>query len=178
MAFKDWQDTVGAEPLTLPIRDRAGVRREYAIPPLGYLDGIRLQENRRRVLDGALDGEGGAGAAPMGDEEWLGLVLGGALARMREDNVPPAAIVHAASVAYADEFAGRAVAEALWNDGPDPEALAAAIAEFAAAATTTSPDTGGAASSTRPPAATSGMRPPTTRRKPAGRKSSTSTPRS
>jgi hypothetical protein len=137
MTFNDWQDTANVDPLTLPIRDRDGVRREYTIPPLGYLDAIKLREETDRIR------EDGPAAATMSNEEFLRIILGGQLQAMRDDNVPPQAIVHAATVAHTDAFSGREAAEKLWNEGPDPEALAAALTKVAAASSTTSPATAG-----------------------------------
>jgi hypothetical protein len=165
MAFKDWQDTGNVSPLTLPIRDRDGQRREYTIPPLGYLDGIKLREEVARIASGE-PGE-------MSNEEFLKMILGGQLQQMRDDNVPPSAIVHAASVAHVDALHGRTAAEKLWNEGPDPEALAAAMAALKDLAdSTTSPATPPTAptSSTKKPASTRSTRSPK-----ASAKSSTGT---
>lgn len=177
MTFKDWQDTANVQPLILPIRGR-----EYRIPELGYLDNIKLREEMTRVADTARlaahraaldagqppvldDAEADriAGDPPtMSNEDFLAMMLGDQLPRMRADNVPPAAILHAASVAHTDAVHGRAAAEHLWNEGPDPEALAAAMAALRAS-TTTSPATAAAGSSTRKPASTSGTRSPRTK---------------
>ena len=148
MTFKDWQDTADAGQLVLPIRGR-----DYVIPELGYLDGIKLRELTEQVR------EGGPGAATMSNEEYYRLLLGGSLDRMREDNVPASAITKAAAVAHQDAINGRQAAQNLWNEGPDPEALAAALKKLAAASTT-SPSTPPRArtSSTRKRASTANTR--------------------
>lgn len=145
MAFRDWQDTEAADPLELPIRGKT-----YRIPALGHLDEIRMREEFARMQ---------AGEAPsMSNEEFLQATLGDQLAAMRADNVPPKAIIHAAVVAHTDAQQGRKAAEEMWEHGPDPEALAAAIKAAANAGSTTSPNTDADGSSTKPPASTSGTR--------------------
>lgn len=161
MPFRDWQDTEAADPLDLPIRGKT-----YRIPALGHLDEIRMREEFQRMQ---------AGEAPsMSNEEFLQATLGTALEEMRADNVPPKAIVHAAVVAHTDAQQGRAAAEAMWEHGPDPEALAAAIKAAANAGSTTSPNTGEGGSSTKPRASTSGTRSRKTKAAPSrGTQSST-----
>lgn len=162
MPFRDWQDIEASDPLTLPINGKT-----YRIPALGHLDEIRMREEFDRMKDGA--------APSISNEEFLTMTLGDQLAVMRADNVPSKAIVHAAVVAHTDAQLGRAAAEEMWEHGPDPEALAAAINAAANAGLTTSPSTGEAGSSTKPPASTSGTRSRKTKAAPSrGRRSSTS----
>lgn len=139
MALKDWQDTEVASLLELPINGKT-----YRIPALGHLDEIAIREEQARIRDGG-------GASQMSDDEFMRLVLGPVLDEMRADNVPDRAIVHAVTVAHTDAVAGRAAAEALWEHGPDPEALAAARAAYANM--TISP-------ATQPPAPTSSTKRP------------------
>lgn len=146
MTFRDWADTEAAAPLELPINGNT-----YRIPPLGHLDEIRIRDEQARIGNGE--------ASTFTNEDFLAVVLGDVLARMRADNVPDKAIVHAASVAHADALYGRDTAESLWEHGPDPEALAAAMAAYASS--TTSPSTAGAASSTKRPANTRSTKSPT-----------------
>lgn len=162
MAFRDWQDTEAADPLVLPIHGKT-----YDIPALGHLDEIRMREEFGRL---------NTGSAPlMTNEEFLRATLGDALDQMRADNVPAKAIVHASVVAHTDALYGRQAAEDMWEHGPDPEALAAAIKAAANADSTTSPSTAGAGSSTKRRASTSGTRSRKTTPGPSrGRRSSTS----
>lgn len=151
MTFRDWADTEAAAPLELPINGNT-----YRIPPLGHLDGIKVREEQQRISNGE--------PPTVDNEEFLAMALGTVLAQMRADNVPDRAIVHAASVAHADAMYGRQVAESLWEHGPDPEALAAAMAAYASS--TTSPSTAGAGSSTKRRASTRSTKSP---KKPASR---------
>jgi len=169
MALTDWEDTVLGRPLTLPIRGK-----QYPIPELGWYSAQRLRENAEQVsdllrliqdeqraaageerqLDAAERKRIEANPPTLSDEAYLTLLLGGQLAVMREDDVPPAAILHAARCAHVDAIQGREAAEKLWNEGPDPEAQAAEKA--ALASLTTSPVTPPPArtSSTKRPAST------------------------
>ena len=162
MAFRDWQDIEASDPLTLPINGKT-----YRIPALGHLDEIRMREEFDRMKDG--------GAPSLSNEEFLRMTLGDQLALMRADNVPSKAIVHAAVVAHTDAQLGRAAAEEMWEHGPDPEALAAAIKAAANADSTTSPNTAADVSSTKPRASTSGTTSRKTKAAPSrGQRSSTS----
>lgn len=140
MTFRDWQDVEASDPLVLPINGNT-----YRIPALGHLDAIRIREE--------MDGIGRGDAPQISNDEFLSMVLGGQLARMRADNVPDKAIVHAATVAHTDALTGRVAAEALWEKGPNPEALAAAI-QAVSAGSTISPSTAAAGSSTKRRAST------------------------
>jgi len=131
MAFKEWEETEAADALVLPIRGK-----KYTIPAIGHLDAIRLREEWARVADGE--------HPTITNDEFMTIILGAELrARMVADNVPDMAIVHAATVAGVDFQQGRDAAEEMWEKGPSPEALAAALKMAAAAldASTTSPDT-------------------------------------
>lgn len=156
MTLRDWQDVEASDPLVLPINGK-----QYRIPSIGHLDVIRIQDEMDRIANGD--------APEISDDDFLSMVLGDQRGLMEADNVPPKAIVHAATVAYTDAIAGRVAAEHLWEHGPNPEALAAAITAVSASSTT-SPSTGAARSSTKPRASTS-----PTRSRPSGAKAPRST---
>jgi hypothetical protein len=128
--FPEWSE-VAKDPLILPIN---GVR--YEIPPLGYLDAIKVREAQERTRK-AVDGEDIAAAdiQPFSDEDFYRMMLGSALLLMRENNVPQVAIVHAAAVAHTDATLGRQQALYVWERGLDPEALAADMAAIREALT-------------------------------------------
>lgn len=152
MALKDWAETVLGEPLTLPIRGKT-----YPIPALGWLSAQKLRENSERIaellaliadeklpdderqLDETERKRIRDNPPTVSDEEFLTMLLGDQLQAMREDDVPRAAILHAARCAHVDAVKNREAAERLWNEGPDPEVQAAEKA--ALASLTTSPDT-------------------------------------
>lgn len=154
MAFKDWEETEASNPLVLPIRGN-----HYRIPALGHLDAIAIREDFNRVKNGE--------PPSMGNEEFMTAVLSPELlTRMRADNVPEAAIVHAAVVAQTDAQLGRDAAEDMWERGPSPETLAAALKlamkqPAANASSTISPATPPRArtSSTKKPANTASTKP-------------------
>lgn len=115
MSFKAWEE-VDHNRLVLPIGGK-----DYTIPPVGYLDEIRIREaNAPRP-----DGEDPPPGIP--DVEFLAMVLGSALQQMREDNVPRTAILHAAATAHTFTTHGLAIAREVWENGLDPEALAASL---------------------------------------------------
>jgi hypothetical protein len=153
MPFKDYSE-VAEPPLTLPINGK-----EYAIPPVGAGDGLRL--------NGAFDDDD---AEPISNDELYKIVLGPAvITEMLRDNVPGPAVDRAAITALADFREGRAVAEMLWETGTIPERqaayMAAKQAEKNSADSTPSPSSD-EADSTQPPASTSS----TTSRKATPRK--------
>lgn len=158
MTFRDWADCEVAALLELPINGKT-----YRIPALGHLDGIKIREEQQRISSGE--------PSVLSNEDFLRMALGAVLGEMRADNVPDRAIVHAATVAHTDALHGRDAAEALWEHGPDPEALAAAMAAYASSIT--SPSTAAAASSTKRPASTRATKSPTGKRS-RGKTSSTS----
>jgi hypothetical protein len=132
MAFRNWNDLAKNE-LVLPIGGH-----EYTIPPLGYLDQLKIKESQDKIraMRVAWEAANAAGKNPppldfsdviIPDEQFLKMLLGGALEQMRGNNAPAAAIVHAASVAHVAALDGRAAAEAMW-EAFDPEALAAQMA--------------------------------------------------
>lgn len=156
MAFKEWAETEYAAPLILPINGK-----QYTIPELGHLDAIKLREEMVSIAIG--------NDPSMSNEEFLAMTLGPALEQMRADKVSEKAIVHAASVAHMFSIAGRQAAEELWDKGPNPEALAAAMRAAASAGSTTSLATPPQArtSSTKRAASTASTR----SRRPAAKKS-------
>ena len=101
------------EPLTFPIGGK-----QYVCPPLGFVDGIRLQ----RILIG--QDESLNDAPP--EEAWK-LILGGAFEEMCADKVPMEAVARAGFTAMTDFQFGREQAERVWESGLDPKALAEAI---------------------------------------------------
>ena len=162
--FAEWEDVEASSLLKLPIRGTT-----YTIPALGHLDAIRIR------TDLALLAKGSQGL--IDGETFLRMMLGDALEQMRADNVPDKAIVHAAAVAHADAFRGRAAAQELWREGIRPEAFAAALKAATAASSTTSPGSQPQArtSSTRKRASTASTKSPrTTGKRSPGTKSSPS----
>jgi hypothetical protein len=178
MPLKDWAE-IARNDLVLPI-----LGENYTIPPLGYLDELRIRESQKAAAEwmSARDAAVEKGEDPpdrpegIDDETFLKMVLGGALKQMRDDNVPGVAILHAASVAHTAALHGRPAAEALWEKGMDPEALAAEMAAFrenlqSSKDSTPSPSTA-SASKTRSRASTTATtsRPATRPRKAAAKK--------
>jgi hypothetical protein len=139
MPLKPYEE-FAQEPLTFPIGGKL-----YITPPLGFLDGLRLQ----RVIAGedhSLDDK-------PAEEVWR-LILGPTWDEMVADNVPLEAMNRAGMAALADFQFGRTIAETVWESGVDPEALAAAATAAASKDSKPSPSTD-AASSTRSPASSS-----------------------
>lgn len=101
------------EPLTFPIGGKL-----YELPPLDYRLGLRLQQ----ILAGEDDSLDGAKG-----EDLFRLVLGSLWDEMKTDGVPLDAMNRAGFAALADYQYGRAMAEKVWENGLDPEALAAAL---------------------------------------------------
>lgn len=116
MPLKPYEE-FAQEPLAFPIGGKT-----YTVPPLGYIDGIRLS----RVFAGedkSLDD-----APP--EEGWR-LVLGSAFDEMVADKVPMEALARAGFTAMTDFQYGRQQAERVWESGLDPKALAAAMKQAA-----------------------------------------------
>lgn len=132
--MRDLDDIIGNDLLELPIRGKT-----YRIPPMGYQDGLRLK----------MAAEAPEGADGPSNEEMLRLPLGPVLDEMRADNVPEAWILRAALTATAEAMAGRKVAELTWENGPDPEALAAQVAAMTGGQATNRATRRAAASTTR-----------------------------
>ena len=147
--MKSWED-VAPEPLAFPIGGKV-----YTIPDLPYQNMLTIQKVRAGEAT-ELDG--------MAAEDTWRLVMGSAFDEMKDDNVPGEAIGRAglATLAYFEQ--GREVAEAIWEKGIDPKALAAAIL---ARAEQSAPSGTAEASETPSPASTSG-----TSSRPTSRKSS------
>jgi hypothetical protein len=114
-----WEEVSRGSQLRLPI---AG--HEYVIPHPSYSTTV------------ALAAEGGP---DWSNEEFLTRLLGDQLDQMRADDVPNAAIVHAALVAHADVTRGREVALAMWRYGMDPDRLVEDIRKRTAAQPTAKP---------------------------------------
>jgi hypothetical protein len=111
--MRSWEEVSRGSQLKLPI---AG--HEYVIPHPSYSTAV------------ALAAEGGPDWT---NEEFLARLLGDQLEQMRADDVPNAAIVHAALVAHADVTRGRDVALAMWRYGLDPDQLVEDIRKRTAA---------------------------------------------
>jgi hypothetical protein len=109
---KSWED-VAPEPLEFPI----GGKR-YRVPDLDYRAMLTMQKIRA--------GESTEYDNAPAEVTWR-LVMGSAWDEMIADNVPAEAIGRAglATLAYFEQ--GIETAEAIWESGVDPKALAAAI---------------------------------------------------
>lgn len=178
MALIDWEQTILGQPLTIPVRGKT-----YPVPELGWLGAQQLREEFARIADQRRLIEDEARAAKgeerqlddaerkrimadppkLDDEGYLRLLLGGSLAQMRADDVPPSAILHAARCAHTDALKGRDAAEKLWNEGPDPEAVAAEKAALASLITSLSTPRPARSSSMKRPASTASTNSPRSR---------------
>jgi hypothetical protein len=105
VSFKDLEQFI--EPLILPIRGK-----EYRIPPLGSIDGMKLSEHLANPAESA-----------MTNVEFQTLMLGDVYEQMIADNLPPAYIARAALTALADIQGSRGAAEVMWETGGDPKAV-------------------------------------------------------
>ena len=124
MSLKAWED-FAQEPLAFPIG-----RKVYTVPPIGLVEAIKLEQ----VLSGDDKSLEGAPA-----EDLWRLVLGPVWDQMVKDNVPSEAAARAGMAALADFRMGRDAAEAAWEAGDNPEALAAAMAAKVTQASTPKP---------------------------------------
>lgn len=120
MPFAEWDPALAG--IALPIRGKS-----YVIPPMGYLDEIRVRASQAAIRVAQADGTEPDPAAVMSNEDFLHAVLGVALDEMRADNVPSITIISAATVAHTFNLSGRTAAEAQWAAGLDPEELAASL---------------------------------------------------
>lgn len=109
MALKAYED-FAAEPLAFPIGGKT-----YVVPALGLAEGVKVEQ----ILSGKVD----VNDHPQ-DFMWQ-LVLGSAWDEMQADNVPAEAAARAGLAAVQDFQFGREAAEATWEAGIDPKALAA-----------------------------------------------------
>ncbi|WIA99747.1 hypothetical protein [Curtobacterium sp. MCBA15_012] len=109
MTFRDYYEL--ADPLVLPIREK-----KYEIPPAVASDVLRYRIYLAKLEAGEL-----TEADRIDDEDYLVTFLGTALGDMRADGVHPGVIAHAAQTALAEAFAGREIAETVWN-AADPKA--------------------------------------------------------
>lgn len=173
MAFKDYKEFVA--PLTLPI-----MGKEYVIQPVSAKLGAKLMlsveraqeimrvmdENERAESEALAKGETPPEPQPIPDfefedgeneEELYKEILGKeTIALMESDNVPYSSIRLAGLTGYHDFLYGREAAEAFWNSGGDPKALAenlAGIQESTVSTTSTDEET-----TTKKPASTSGTK--------------------
>lgn len=145
MALKAFED-FAPEPLAFPIGGKV-----YTVPPVGYLQGIRLQ-NVLAGTDHTLDG-----AKP--DELWK-FVMGTAWTEMVADNVPMEALSRAGFATITDFQLGREAASRAWESGIDPEALAAALTAASHKTDPPKPTNTAAAAKTRSRASSSGTSSP------------------
>jgi hypothetical protein len=142
MALRAYEE-IAPEPLAFPIGGKL-----YTVPPVGYVQGLRLTE----MIQTGPDGDFKESA----EDVWR-MVLGPAYDEMKADNVPGDALARAAFSALTDFQYGRDAAEAVWESGLDPKALSEAMTRKAAAkkppATTRSRSTA-SGTRTRKPAST------------------------
>lgn len=113
MALEDWAEISGG-PLVLPINGK-----HYTVPEISIEMGARLNA----VFAGTDDL-----LESMSQRELWIMCLGTAYDEMLADQVPDAALSRAGSAAFLFWRGGRLIAEASWNTGLDPEALAAQAA--------------------------------------------------
>jgi hypothetical protein len=124
MSMKAYEEFAQA-PLAFPIGGKV-----YTVPALGLQESIRLE----RLLSGDEKFPDGAPA-----EDLWKIVLGPVWDQMVEDNVPSPAAARAGMAALTDFRLGRDAAEAAWEAGDNPEALAAAMAAKATQTSTPKP---------------------------------------
>lgn len=139
MALKAFEEFLEA-PLILPIGGK-----NYTIPPVSAVDGVRLSETLYAARTGADD---------VSDDSELDLYkqcLGTAYDAMTADGVPFAALIRAGKTAMYDFLGGREAAERFWNTG--------SVQGEAEASTTEASTSTGAATTTKRPASTSGTKP-------------------
>lgn len=148
MSFRDYMEFV--ERLELPVGGKV-----YTLPLVGVRDATRLLR---------------IGSEPITGKEMEDILLGDVAAELVEDNVPAVAVTRMMLTALAEVQAGRPAAEAFWESGKIPEALAAALA---AASRTLHPTDADA--TTPPPAGSSTTNSPKKKARPSrGTKSSPS----
>jgi ParB-like chromosome segregation protein Spo0J len=108
MTLKPW-DEFAPEPIQIPVGGKV-----YTLPPMAFKTGLQIQAAIK-------DPEPG-----MTNMDLWRLCLGPVFDEMVEGEAPAAAIERAGMVAYTDWRSGRDAAEAIWETGVSPEALAAA----------------------------------------------------
>jgi hypothetical protein len=108
MALKAYEE-FAVEPLAFPIG-----KKVYTAPEIGITEGIQLEQ----ILSGKVNVDDKPQAFM-----WE-LVLGTAWTEMQADNVPAEAAARAGLAAVQDFQFGREAAEAAWEAGIDPKALA------------------------------------------------------
>ncbi|TIH33677.1 DUF7426 family protein [Subtercola vilae] len=132
MALRPYEE-FDVDPLVFPYKEA-----EYVCPPLSITAGLKLAEMQR-------DSE--SEAAQQGPVELWKMLLGPLWDRLIEDDVPEQFATRCGLTALADYQYGRNVAEATWEAGVDPKALAELVIQRAAQAnraTRRSQSTGGA----------------------------------
>lgn len=153
MALKAYEE-LAAEPLVFPVGGKF-----YTHSPIGVVAGMRLA--------GVLTGVDSTLNELPAQELWK-LVLGSLWDEMLADDVPAEAVARAGMAALADFQYGRATAEAMWETGDSPEALAARVAANSKASKRST--SSGAAGKTRSRASMSGTTPRPVTRQPAKKK--------
>lgn len=124
MPLKAYEE-IAPEPLAFPIGGKM-----YVCPPVGFKEGLRLTE----IIQA-----GAQAQTPESAEDLWRMILGTAYDEMKADNVPGDALARAGFAALTDFQFGRDAAEAVWESGADPKALAAVMLERAQAKTPTPP---------------------------------------
>lgn len=107
-------EAFASEPLAFPVGGKL-----YTLAPIGIRAGMRLA--------GIVAGRDKSIENEPAEELWK-IVLGDVWDQMLEDDCPAEAVARAGMAALADHQYGRAVAEAMWESGDSPEALAARVA--------------------------------------------------
>lgn len=114
MAFKDFTEVV--EPLELAYKGKV-----YRIEPPSGDDGTRFALAAEAQQAGEPLPEG---LAPFTNDETFRVFLGAAWVEMKADKVPQVFIDRCLDAAMADHFAGRLIAQIMWETGGDPKAAA------------------------------------------------------
>jgi len=139
-------EQVAPEPLIFPVNGK-----QYEIPPVGYLRGLRLS--------GMLNGTDHTMEAESPDVLWE-FILGDVWAQMKADDAPLEAMNRVAFATLTDFQLGREAAEKVWESGIPPEALAAVQAAIQEKTAQPPQSSTVAAPKTRPRASSSGTSSP------------------
>jgi hypothetical protein len=116
MPLKAYEE-IAPEPLAFPINGKL-----YVVPPVGFQTGLRLTE----IIQA-----GPSVQTPETAEDLWRMILGPAYDEMKTDDVPGDALARAGFAALTDFQFGRDAAEAVWESGADPKALAAVMLDRA-----------------------------------------------
>lgn len=180
MSFNAYKSFLG--PIELPIEGRNGTKT-YTIPPVPAELGLELQliaEKSSEIMRIAIENDEARQAAetagepapeptPLPDfeldhvdsrEDITRRLLGPIYDEMRADGVPYEALVQAGQTATHDFLYGREAAEAYWNTGGDPKAVAETLPQANIFSRSTD-----AENTTPTPDSTSGTKPQTKKSK-------------